>query len=271
MPELPEVETTCKGIAPEIIDQRILQIDVRHPMLRRPVPKELNKVCAGQNICSVTRRGKYILIHLENGTLIIHLGMSGHLRIVPSAIPAEKHDHIDLLLASNHILRYTDPRRFGLWEYCSANALEHPLLSSLGPEPLESAFDGRYLWELSRKYRVAVKNFVMNNKIVVGVGNIYANESLFEAGIHPGRPATSLSEQECHQLCTAIKQVLQKAIKAGGTTLKDFLNPNGKPGYFRQTLKVYGQTHKPCQQCQSLIQSLIIGGRNTFFCLDCQI
>ncbi|MCP5163228.1 MAG: bifunctional DNA-formamidopyrimidine glycosylase/DNA-(apurinic or apyrimidinic site) lyase [Hahellaceae bacterium] len=269
MPELPEVETTRRGIAPHIQHHRLENIVIRQPQLRWPVSAELKQL-SSQTICDVTRRGKYILIHTESGgTVIIHLGMSGSLRVLPTETKPAKHDHVDLIFDHGMCLRYNDPRRFGaiLWTDDYSN---HPLLASLGPEPLSDAFTHDHLFLLSRHKRVAVKQFIMDSHVVVGVGNIYANESLFMAGIHPNRPAGNISAKRYLRLTEAIKQVLGFAIQRGGTTLRDFVGGDGKPGYFQQELLVYGRGGENCKQCNHQLKEIRLGQRTTVYCPRCQ-
>lgn len=270
MPELPEVETTKQGIKPHLERQMIHGITVRNSKLRVPVPEHINDLCAGKNIKGVTRRAKYILIQLTSGYILIHLGMSGHLRIVPHDTPSEKHDHVDLFLTNGQMLRYCDPRRFGLFTYLEDNPYQHPLLAHLGPEPLSDDFTSNYLYQRAKNKNIPIKSFIMNNDIVVGVGNIYASESLFLTGIHPMTPAKSLSHKAMTILTEYIKQILQSAIAAGGTTLKDFYTFDGKPGYFSVALQVYGRKKQPCFQCNNLIESVLIAGRQSAFCPNCQ-
>ena len=271
MPELPEVETTCNGIRPAIINNTIAQVIVRHSQLRQPIPKNAMRECIGKPIHSIRRRGKYLLFEMPHASLIVHLGMSGHMRIMKPYAAPQKHDHIDLIFSNACMLRYTDPRRFGLWLHSPAKAEEHPLLCNLGVEPLSNDFNGAYLYKKSRARKIALKKFIMNAHVVVGVGNIYASESLFESYLHPLKAANTLRATECETLCCAIKRVLERAIEAGGTSLKDFVNADGKPGYFSQTLKVYGRQNKPCINCEHPLQSINIGGRNSFFCALCQV
>lgn len=270
MPELPEVETTRRGIEPHVCGQRIKQLRVRQRQLRWPVPRELEQLLANQLIERVDRRGKYLLLSVARGTLIIHLGMSGSLRILATHSPPGPHDHIDLLLASGSRLRYTDPRRFGAWLWTDATVEQHPLLARLGPEPLSDAFNAEYLYRLSRGRKLAVKSFVMNSHIVVGVGNIYANEALFRAGIHPARAAGRIGRQRYQRLVDAIKSVLADSIRQGGTTLRDFVGGEGKPGYFRQRLQVYDRRNAPCRLCAGTIRETRIGQRSSFYCPACQ-
>lgn len=270
MPELPEVETTRRGIEPHLRGQRIKQLIVHQRRLRWPVPRGLERNLAGQRIKQVDRRGKYLLLSVDKGTLIVHLGMSGSLRVLPNTSARGSHDHVDLLLDQGQCLRFTDPRRFGAWLWTNKPVSQHPLLSQLGPEPLSEAFNAGYLYKLSRGRKLAVKNFVMNSHVVVGVGNIYANEALFRAGINPARSAGRISRQRYAQLVDATKAVLADAIKQGGTTLRDFVSGEGKPGYFKQSLQVYGQTGAPCPYCATPIRVRRIGQRSSFYCPGCQ-
>jgi formamidopyrimidine-DNA glycosylase len=270
MPELPEVETTKEGIKPLLAQQTIKSITVRNPKLRVPVLININELCAGKKIKAITRRAKYILIHLSDGYILIHLGMSGHLRVVPETVAASKHDHIDLNLTNGFILRYCDPRRFGLFHYINENPHQHPLLAHLGPEPLSEDFNSEYLFQRAKNKNLPIKSFIMNNDIVVGVGNIYATESLFLAGINPQTSTGKISYEQLSILTTEIKKILALAIKAGGTTLRDFYAFDGKPGYFSISLKVYGRRKQACMECESTIESLIIGGRHSAFCPKCQ-
>ena len=269
MPELPEVETTRRGIAPYLVGQRVERLVVRQPRLRWPIPAALRKNLPGQSITAVERRAKYLLAHTEAGTALLHLGMSGSLRILPSDAPAGPHDHVDWHLDSGKLLRFTDPRRFGsqLWQ---APGRVHPLLAGLGPEPLGAEFDGGYLWRRSRGRSAPVKSFVMDQKIVVGVGNIYAAEALFAAGIHPTRAAGSVSLARYERFAAEVRRILHYAITRGGTTLRDFLNVDGEPGYFEQELFVYGRAGEPCKVCGNAVRSLRSGQRSTFFCRHCQ-
>ncbi|WP_122033336.1 bifunctional DNA-formamidopyrimidine glycosylase/DNA-(apurinic or apyrimidinic site) lyase [Aliivibrio sp. EL58] len=268
MPELPEVETSRLGITPHLQGQTIKAITVRTEKLRWPIPQELQKL-VGQRIQSIRRRAKYLMIDTPEGTAIIHLGMSGSLRILDETIPPAKHDHVDLVLDNGKLLRYNDPRKFGAWLY-SEVGVSHDVLAKLGPEPLTDAFTADYLAEKAKNKKVVVKQFIMNNAVVVGVGNIYASESLFMAKIHPKTPVGALKLKQIQRLVSEIKVVLETAIKQGGTTLKDFNQVDGKPGYFAQGLHVYGRANKPCLSCNSLIQEEKIGQRNTFWCDKCQ-
>ncbi|MCF7200948.1 bifunctional DNA-formamidopyrimidine glycosylase/DNA-(apurinic or apyrimidinic site) lyase [Pseudomonas oligotrophica] len=269
MPELPEVETTRRGIEPHLLGQTIERVLVRDRRLRWPIPEDLDIRLSGQRIEAVERRAKYLLIRVQSGTLIAHLGMSGSLRLVPAELPAAKHEHVDILLGSGQALRYTDPRRFGalLW---SELPLAHPLLASLGPEPLDEDFDGRRLYELARGRSMAVKPFIMDNAVVVGVGNIYASEALFAAGIDPRRPAGAISRARYERLAAEIKRILAMAIERGGTTLRDFVGGDGKPGYFQQELYVYGRGGEFCKQCGATLREVRLGQRASVFCGHCQ-
>ena len=270
MPELPEVETTRRGIAPHILGQRVSGIVLRQRQLRWPVPSALERQLPGQIIRRVERRAKYLLLGTDAGTAIVHLGMSGSLRIVPRAQPAGKHDHVDIVLDSGDALRLTDPRRFGAMLWTTAPVEQHALLAELGPEPLSAAFDGELLFKASRKRKVAVKNFIMDSHVVVGVGNIYANEALFMAGIRPTRAAGRVTRERYARLANAIRTVLTASIEMGGTTLRDFVGGDGKPGYFRQTLRVYDRLGEPCRQCGAPLRGKRIGQRSSFYCVQCQ-
>lgn len=270
MPELPEVETTRRGIAPHLENHRVREVIVRQRQLRWPVPRDLNARLQGQVIEHVSRRGKYLLIGTAAGTLILHLGMSGSLRVLPCKTPPEKHDHLDIVLDNGQCLRLRDPRRFGAALWCRGDPRQHKLLRSLGPEPLDDVFDGDYLWQRARGRKLAIKAFIMDSKIVTGVGNIYANEALYLAGIHPQRAAGRISRARYAQLASAIKQVLRAAIRQGGTTLRDFTASDGKPGYFRQKLHVYERESQPCHQCGQMLRHSVIGQRSTYYCRHCQ-
>ena len=270
MPELPEVETTLRGIAPVLLGRTISDVRVRNAGLRWPVTDDVQQAC-GQRVRYVQRRAKYLLIVLESGGLMIHLGMSGSLRICAEDDEPHKHDHVDIVVDSGHCLRFNDPRRFGLFCWWKPPVDQHPLLRHLGPEPLQDGFSGAYLYQKSRGRRGAVKNFVMDGKIVVGVGNIYASESLFMAGIHPARAAGRISAVRYDALVGAIRDVLKRAIEQGGTTLRDFVGWDGKPGYFAQELLVYGREGSPCFQCGEPIRKTVIGQRSSFYCSSCQV
>jgi formamidopyrimidine-DNA glycosylase len=270
MPELPEVETTRRGIAPHTSGQAITRVIVRERRMRHPIPRSFSVKVTGQRIREVGRRGKYLLLACSAGTVIIHLGMSGTLRLVPADRPAEKHDHVDLQLSNGLALRLRDPRRFGLMVWTDEDPLLHPLLRGLGPEPLTAAFTTGYLAQRARGRRVPVKQFIMDAKVVVGVGNIYANEALFMAGVHPRRAAGKVTAAEYGLIVKAIKRVLRKAITAGGTTLRDYVDGAGRSGYFAQQLLVYGRAGQPCRRCAHEIESLRLGQRATYFCPQCQ-
>lgn len=269
MPELPEVETTCRGIKPFVEQQTIVDMNVWQSKLRWPIPDNLALTVKNQTMRSVSRRGKYIIIELSNHHyLIIHLGMSGNLRVLTDGQPRRKHDHWQIIFTGG-VLRYHDPRRFGSLHY-SSSIERHPLLASLGIEPLTDTFDGDYLYRCSRNKSQAVKGFIMDSKITVGVGNIYANESLFLAGISPIRPAKKISIERYRQLATHIKQVLERAIEQGGTTLRDYVNSDGDQGYFQQTLNVYGRAELPCVNCVRPLKLIKQNQRATVYCTHCQ-
>lgn len=274
MPELPEVETTCRGIEPHIKGAAVRQVTVRKHQLRWLIPEDLPELLNGMSVTAVKRRAKYLLIEMikgsDEGCLLIHLGMSGSLRIVDVSCPPEKHDHVDIVFNNGSVLRYTDPRRFGAVLWITGVPEQHELLKNLGPEPLSDKFDVELLFGKSRGKKGPVKNFIMDGHVVVGVGNIYASESLFRAGIDPRRAAGRISKQRYARLVVAIKQVLAEAIEQGGTTLKDFVGGDGKPGYFKQSLQVYGRTGESCVQCKRQIREVIIGQRNSFYCVGCQ-
>lgn len=270
MPELPEVETTRRGIAPHITGKAVARVIVRNPQLRWPVPKRLRKELGGQSIESVRRRAKYLLLGTANGTLLLHLGMSGSLRIIDARVPPGKHDHVDIVFTDERALRFTDPRRFGSLHWTRCPPEQHRLLRSLGPEPLGDAFTGEYLYRLSRGRKVAIKPFLMNSHHVVGIGNIYACEALYLAGIYPKRAAGRISRKKYDLLVEVIREVLNDSIEQGGTTLRDFVNGHGEPGYFRLHLNVYGRGGKPCFSCHAPIREIRQGQRSTFYCPVCQ-
>lgn len=270
MPELPEVETTRRGIEPHLLGQRITGVVVRNRQLRWPVPAGLQKTVAGQQVHAVERRAKYLLLKMDRGTLILHLGMSGSLRLLPIGTAAEKHDHVDIVFSNGQLLRLRDPRRFGALLWTSGDPAQHRLLQHLGPEPLGASFDDDYLYHRSRKRKQAIKSFVMDSRIVVGVGNIYASEALFLAGIHPTTAAGRISKPRYVRLTQQIRAVLQAAITQGGTTLRDFTSIDGKPGYFAQSLHVYGREGEPCTQCGNSIRQIQQGQRSTWYCPRCQ-
>lgn len=269
MPELPEVETTRRGIAPYVEGRRVEKIVVREPRLRWPVPTELAQL-QGETVTGLQRRGKYLLFRTAAGTMIMHLGMSGSVRVLLAPQPLRRHEHVDLAMEGGALLRYQDPRRFGCILWTTDDPLQHPLLQSLGPEPLGPDFSGDYLYELSRGRRGAVKTFLMNAQVVVGVGNIYANEALYRAGILPSRPAGNISRARYQRLVAAVQAVLQSAIAAGGTTLRDFTSTEGAPGYFSQKLDVYGRGGKPCPGCGEPLRVSRLGQRATYYCANCQ-
>lgn len=268
MPELPEVEVTKLGIEGHITGQAISNLVIRNPNLRWPIPDDVQQA-VGLQVNQIERRAKYLLLHTDIGAIILHLGMSGNLRVIDSSTPAGKHDHVDIEFENGKILRLNDPRRFGacLWQPTNET---HTLLSKLGPEPLTDAFDDERLYRLSRGKQVAVKNFIMDNHVVVGVGNIYTNESLFKAGILPKRPAGKISKSRYAVLTGFIKETLANAIQQGGTTLKDFVQSDGKPGYFKQELLVYGRAGQPCPVCEAPLHEVRIGQRSTIYCKQCQ-
>lgn len=270
MPELPEVETSRRGIAPHIEGKVVQQLLVRKWQLRWPIPKELPALIDGQKLESVSRRGKYLILRFATGSALIHLGMSGSVRIVDSAAAAAKHDHFDICFSNGRSLRYTDPRRFGSLLWAEGDVNNHPLINHLGPEPLDTEFCGEYLFQRSRKRSLPLKTFIMDSKLVVGVGNIYANESLFTSGIRPTRSAGKITKAEAQRLSDNIKTVLARAIEQGGTTLKDFVGGDGKPGYFAQQLQVYGRGGEPCVSCGKTLKELRIGQRATVYCGHCQ-
>lgn len=271
MPELPEVETTRAGLLPALQGAIIEEVIVRCSRLRWPIPEQLALIISKQRVLQLTRRAKYLLMHLDTGTVLIHLGMSGHLRLLAPNTVAQKHDHVDVIFNNQVMMRYTDPRRFGALLWCAGDPLAHPLLRHLGVEPLTDDFTGEYLLHRAANRKQAIKAFIMDSKIVVGVGNIYAAEALFLAGIHPKIPALALTQSQAFSLVIAIKHVLKAAIAKGGTTLKDFVNSEGKPGYFTQALQVYGRGGKPCVRCRTLLQSYKQGQRSTVFCPNCQL
>ncbi len=269
MPELPEVETSRRGIEPHLLNKTIKSIEIRQHKLRWPVPENLASLATGKKIRGVCRRAKYIYLKLDNGCIIIHLGMSGSLRICEKEMPPEKHDHIDICV-SNKILRLRDPRKFGcvLWTPLDIN--EHKLIKPLGPEPLTAKFNASYLHKKANKRQCSIKTFIMNSHIVVGVGNIYASESLFKAGINPKRKAGNISLNRLQKLVDAIKQTLTEAIKQGGTTLRDFTSETGQPGYFAQKLLVYGKVDEDCTVCGKPIKQIKQQARSTYYCSNCQ-
>jgi len=269
MPELPEVETTRRGLAPHVEGRIVTGAVLRRPNLRWPIPPEISEVLPGHRVQAVRRRAKYLLLDTAVGSALLHLGMSGSLRVLPAATPVGKHDHVDLALDSGRVLRFTDPRRFGclLWQPPGDT---HSLLADLGPEPLSAAFDGNYLFELSRGRSAPVKSFLMDQRVVVGVGNIYAAEALFAAGISPLRAAGRVSRERYVALAAAIRTILAYAIERGGTTLRDFISPDGEPGYFELELSAYGRGGEPCPRCGRPLKQAAIGQRATVWCGHCQ-
>ncbi len=270
MPELPEIETVCRGLTPLIVGQTVERVEVRIDKLRWPIPPELRILLPGQSVLSVSRRAKYILIEVEKGVLMIHLGMSGVVRVVKNETELKKHDHVDLVFSNGTCLRMNDPRRFGAWLWSDGAVESHPRIRHLGPEPLSEHFNASSLFQRAGARRVAVKNFIMDQKIVVGVGNIYASEALFRAGVDPMRPAGEISLARYEKLVDAIKAVLAESIKQGGTTIRDFISAEGSPGYFAQKLLVYGREEQPCVICTEPIRNRRIGGRSSFYCPNCQ-
>ncbi len=275
MPELPEVETSRRGIEPHLIKQTITDVVIRQHKLRWPIPKNLPALAKGKKIRQVCRRAKYIYLKLDNGCIIIHLGMSGSLRICTEKTPVEKHDHIDICVSTSRskkttILRLRDPRKFGCVLWTADDINEHKLIKSLGPEPLDDVFTARYLHAKAKKRTCSIKSFIMNSHMVVGVGNIYASEALFKAGINPKRKASSVSLTRFEKLVNAIKTTLKKSIEQGGTTLKDFTGEDGQPGYFAQELLVYGRANENCTICDKPIKQFTQQARSTFYCSNCQ-
>lgn len=270
MPELPEVETTCRGIRPHVENKSISEVVVRQDQLRWPISAEIMTVLPGQRIQTVTRRGKYLLLNLNAGCVLIHLGMSGSLRIAKKSEDVKKHDHVDIIFKNGDILRYHDPRRFGCMLWAGTQPFKHVLLEKLGPEPLSEEFTMEHLFMLSRKRSASIKNFIMDSHVVVGVGNIYANEALFAAGIRPKRQAGKVSKASYIKLIAAIKEILAEAIEQGGTTLRDFVGGDGKPGYFKQSLFVYGRGGESCLNCATSLKEIRLGQRSTVYCPKCQ-
>lgn len=274
MPELPEVETTLRGINPHIQGKKVADVVLRQTKLRWQVNPQLAELLAGQEVLICRRRAKYLIISFATGILLIHLGMSGSLRIFTDGDARidhpDKHDHVDIVFADGTVLRYHDPRKFGAILWYEGIAEHHPLLEKLGPEPLSDDFSADYLYQKLKTQKRAVKLALMDNAVVVGVGNIYANESLFKAGISPHRPADKIKKKECVVLVETVKAVLQRAIETGGSTLRDFVNSDGKSGYFQQEYTVYGRHNEPCVRCGGLVQKEVLGQRGTFYCPNCQ-
>lgn len=269
MPELPEVETTRRGLLP-LVGNRVKSVAIRHATLRWPIPQHLTHSLPGQQLHSLTRRAKYILCEFDSGVLLLHLGMSGRICLLDCNYPAEKHDHFDIEFNDGQVLRLHDPRRFGAVLWIDNKRNDHVLLNSLGPEPLEDSFNAKYLHQALRNKSLAIKNAIMDGHVVVGVGNIYASESLFRARIHPETPAKQLSLNKCERLVTEIKSTLHDALKAGGSSLRDFFGADGNPGYFQQEYFVYARTDEPCKVCNSAIKCIRLGQRSTFYCGQCQ-
>lgn len=270
MPELPEVETTRRGIQPYLQGRKIIQVKVHEPRMRWEVPASLATEVARQTVTAVDRRGKYLLLRTRSGTVLIHLGMSGSLRLAVAGEPLKKHDHVEFQLASGRCLRFHDPRRFGCILWVTGDPALHPLLAELGPEPLSAGFSADVLIARAEGRTVPVKSLIMDSRVVVGVGNIYANEALYAAGINPERKAGTLTLSECESLVREIKTVLDRAITVGGTTLRDFVGGDGKPGYFSQSLSVYGRGGQPCITCMTPLKETRLGQRSTVFCPRCQ-
>jgi formamidopyrimidine-DNA glycosylase len=269
MPELPEVETTRRGLAPWLEGRRVTAVTLRRPDLRWPIPKEITRLLPGQPILGLRRRAKYLLLDTAAGSALLHLGMSGQLRILAPSVPVERHDHVDITLDSGRVLRFTDPRRFGCLLWQPPGKL-HELLRNLGPEPLSGDFTADFLFARSRGRTASVKTFLMDQSTVVGVGNIYAAEALFQAGIRPARAAGQVSLARYGRLVEAVRTVLAQAIESGGTTLRDFIRPDGTPGYFQQDLSVYGRAGEPCYTCGRALKGNRLGQRATVWCGHCQ-
>ena len=269
MPELPEVEITRQGLLP-LINQTVEDVVIRNPSMRWPIPDHLPSTLSNQKLFSLTRRAKYILAEFNNGTLLIHLGMSGRISLLDRKYPPEKHDHFDIQFQNQQVLRLTDPRRFGSVLWGGDSPQDHPLLRKLGPEPLESTFSAKYLYQQIRTRKAPIKNVIMDGHLVVGVGNIYASESLFRARINPQLPANSIGLAKCEKLVAEIKATLADALKAGGSSLQDFKAVNGQSGYFQQSYFVYGRTDEPCKVCGALVKCIRLGQRSTFYCQNCQ-
>ena len=270
MPELPEVETTRRGIAPHVTGRRVVRIDVYDSRLRWPVPADLDARMRGRTIDRVDRRSKYLLFHAGDAALLVHLGMTGTLRVFHAPPPRRTHDHVDIVLDDGTLLRYHDPRRFGAMLWLPASRDGHPLLDALGPEPFDTQFDAAYLWRTTRSRRAAIKLVLMDNHVVTGVGNIYANEALFRAGIHPATRANRLSKARLDRLVGAVRDVLQAAIAKGGSTLRDYVGSDGASGYFQLDYFVYGREGEACRACGEPVRQRRQGGRSSFFCPRCQ-
>ncbi len=271
MPELPEVETTRRGIEPHVVGRTVARLVVRNPRLRWRVTPKLVRELSGQTIQAVSRRGKYLLLATGAGTAILHLGMSGSLRVIPCAQPADAYDHVDIVLDNGDCLRLRDPRRFGAMLWTRDDPQKHKLLRDLGPEPLSADFSGDYLFEKSRGRKRAIRDFLLDSRIIAGIGNIYANEALFAAGIRPARAAGRVTQAQYRRLVEAIRKTLNRALKAGGTTLRDFRASDGRPGYFQLSLHVYGREDEPCLACRTPIRGKRLGQRTAFYCPKCQL
>ncbi len=271
MPELPEVETTCRSISAWALGRRIDTVVCRRMHLRLPIPEDLDERLRHQSLVAVFRRAKYVLLRFDQDTLLIHLGMSGSLRRAEPHTPLKKHDHVDFIFDTGTvILRYHDPRRFGLIVWAGQNYQNHPLLATLGIEPLHPEFTGKWLYQATRNRETDIKLFLMDAHRLVGVGNIYASEALFRAGIHPITAAGKLSKTRCERLCLCVKETLEEALSSGGSTLRDYVDGTGNPGAFQLELKVYGRTDQPCLRCGTLIRQIKQGQRSTFYCPTCQ-
>lgn len=270
MPELPEVETIRCSIEPHITGRKILCVVVRTTKLRQVLHENLATLLTGQFILSVTRRGKYLLVRCTSGTLIIHLGMTGIVYVASVSSRPEKHDHLDLVLDNDTLLRLRDPRRFGTVLWTTGEPFEHPLLTSHGPEPLEDSFTDTYLHRLAMGRKVTIKQLIMDGRVVAGIGNIYASESLFRAGVLPMTAAKDLSPEQCQQVCAAIKEVLAEAIAAGVQSLTSSIDIIAPKGYFPFEFRVYGREGTPCYECGNIIKMTRVGGRSTYFCPICQ-
>lgn len=269
MPELPEVETTRRGLLP-LLEKTVKTVTIRNSLLRWPIPEKLIEILPNHVVTELTRRAKYIIAHFDHGSLILHLGMSGRISLLEKDEPPQKHDHFDILFNNGSVLRLRDPRRFGAVLWTENNPYEHPLLKDLGPEPLEDPFNGKWLYSETRGRLAPIKNIIMDSRVVAGVGNIYASESLFRARIHPKTPAGKLSLARCEKLAGEIRETLLDALQAGGSSLRDFFGTDGSPGYFQQTYFVYGRTDEPCKVCGSPIETLRLGQRSAFYCPVCQ-
>ncbi|MBO67128.1 MAG: DNA-formamidopyrimidine glycosylase [Acidiferrobacteraceae bacterium] len=270
MPELPEVETTARGIIPVVRNQIVEAVTIRQHRLRWDVPSSLKSLIQNRQVFEVARRAKYLLLIFEHGALLIHLGMSGRLKILDCGVKPERHDHVDLVFSSGKMLRFNDPRRFGSIRWLDGNPLDSAELSHLGPEPFDEKFTGKMLFEVSRGRSITIKSFIMDGRVVAGIGNIYANEALFRSGIFPGRQAGRIALRRYRLLVPNIQAVLTEAIEAGGTTLRDYMAATGQPGYFEQSLQVYNREGQSCIRCDGIIRKQIISQRATYYCGDCQ-